>query len=1123
MPQTSQQKISFNSGIMSPTLAARLDLEKAAAGCRILDNFIPRDSGAAFKRAGFEYLGRTKDSGPACLRPFNYSINTRFQLEFGAGEVRFWEDRARVHLPVGGFTAWSGTTTQYEIGNPVYQSNVLYRAASTHTPSGGNQPPSASWTTTNVGKWVASTGYVVGDLVAITSGAMYVCITAHTSGLTFAVGSNWKLITLAPSVTWSTSTSYAVGDKVFRTVSGNMRGFRCISAHTSGASTAPGTGASWTSRWENYSTPPTHDNTAKVYVAGDAVRISSAVYICTANHTSSTSNEPLDGGSPWKALTGISAWTGAAVSRAIGDWFFYANGVYQVTAVVTTGTYITDAQYLTSIFLITTVADWTSSPTYSINNIVSSGTPAALYVCIADHVTASTTQPGTDGGSPYWQKLSNVFSWVTGTNYTAGEYVVNAGISYLVVTDHTSGTFATDLANNLLLAADYPLELATPYSEAEAFEVNPVAINDQVWLMHPDHETLLLERFADTAWKIGPVTWDQPPMRDENIENDHTMTASATTGDITLSSSKKFFDAEMVGGYMQIAHRRDQSTEKLTFDVSGTGTALRVNGRLDIFLYGTAWRGTVHLEFSDDGTTNWMTERSWVQPVAGMRTISTNVTTPKEVFARLRYVQEASAGTTSDYGIIEAANSRVTGLVKITGYSSPTQVSATVVKDIWSTDATTLWSEGAYSDYRGWPRAATVHEQRLVLIGTEDESEKVRASRFDGFFDFSELTSDDGALAFVAASRESNALMWVESFGRILAAGSLAEEWSINSGSEGKILTPTNPPRIERETRVGSCNIPALLLGDALVFVANDRQQVMEFSYSFSEDKYVKQKMTQLAEHMFDSGIKQIAASRQPDTVLYCVMNDGRLMSFTYDRGQGVVAWAQHTTEGEFESVSVIYGGELNADEVWVVVKRTIDGEDVRYVEALHKDTARYRFEGTINELCYCDSSVLVTNAPASTTVAGLDHLEGKAVSVLADGVVVTGKTVSGGAITLSTAASTIRVGLPFTAKLQGNWLDMQLQDGSAQDKKQRVGKITVITHESNGMEYHADPDEGTGQWYGEGLGNTAAIASRVTRPTKFEVTNVMRHYWETNLTLRSSLPLPVNILAIIYQNEYFG
>jgi hypothetical protein len=180
MSKVAQQKVAFNAGVMSPLASLRLDLERAASGCRELENFIPRAAGPIFKRAGTENLGRVKDDGVAVLKPFNYSVNTRFQLEFGDGYVRFWKDRAPVHLTPGATSLWSGTTTQYTIGTPVYQSNLTYRAASTHTPSGGNQPPSASWTTTNIKKWAASTAYAVGDFIDSN-----ICTVAHTSTSTF--------------------------------------------------------------------------------------------------------------------------------------------------------------------------------------------------------------------------------------------------------------------------------------------------------------------------------------------------------------------------------------------------------------------------------------------------------------------------------------------------------------------------------------------------------------------------------------------------------------------------------------------------------------------------------------------------------------------------------------------------------------------------------------------------------------------------------------------------------------------------------------------------------------------------------------------------------------------------
>lgn len=62
MPQVHQQKVSVNGGVMSPAVSVRLDLEKAASGCRVLQNFIPREAGGAFKRPGTEFLDRTKNA-----------------------------------------------------------------------------------------------------------------------------------------------------------------------------------------------------------------------------------------------------------------------------------------------------------------------------------------------------------------------------------------------------------------------------------------------------------------------------------------------------------------------------------------------------------------------------------------------------------------------------------------------------------------------------------------------------------------------------------------------------------------------------------------------------------------------------------------------------------------------------------------------------------------------------------------------------------------------------------------------------------------------------------------------------------------------------------------------------
>src|SRR6478752_6026933 len=88
---------SFNGGEFSPLVATRVQLEKYASGCRVLENFIPMTYGGVNRRAGTEYLGAAKLADRRCrLIGFNYSTATRFVLELGHLYLRFWKDGAPV-------------------------------------------------------------------------------------------------------------------------------------------------------------------------------------------------------------------------------------------------------------------------------------------------------------------------------------------------------------------------------------------------------------------------------------------------------------------------------------------------------------------------------------------------------------------------------------------------------------------------------------------------------------------------------------------------------------------------------------------------------------------------------------------------------------------------------------------------------------------------------------------------------------------------------------------------------------------------------------------------------------------------------------------------------------------
>lgn len=662
------------------------------------------------------------------------------------------------------------------------------------------------------------------------------------------------------------------------------------------------------------------------------------------------------------------------------------------------------------------------------------------------------------------------------------------------------------------------LEIASPYREEDLDQVQFVQINDVVFLAHPLYEPRRLARVADNNWTLEIVPWSFPALGDENL-TDTTLEASATTGSgVDLVASVDLFEAGHVGSYFQLAHRRDDAFIKVAMGAASTVTSssLRIVGTWEIFTYGV-WTGTIHIERqAADGT--WEVLRSF--DGNANRNVQTSGTQDSEGTFRLRWVGTAT-GSQNPYAYLEAADSRILGLVKITAVTDAQNAVCDVVNDLNSTDPVTTWSESAWSTKNGFPRAVALHEQRLVFGGCTTQPQTLWGSQIGDFLNFQRTSRDDGSFAYQIAAQEGNAIQWLATQGDGLIIGTQGDEWLMGSGTSEDPITPTNV-RAKRQTRLGSEAVQAQLVNEVVIFVQRGGRKLREYVFAFETSGYISADLTLLAEHVTAGQIKQIAFSQHPDPTVWAIMGDGRLGCMSYDRGQNVVAWAEMVTDGEFESVASIYGEGGDADEIWVVVKREIDGATCRTVERLARGWWDALYAGSQSALNYLDCSKAVSLSPASTIVTGLDHLEGETVGVSVDGAVHPDRKVIGGQITLQTAASEVVAGLRYTSTIQPTRTEIPMENGTAQGRKFRVAKALVNLWQSGGAEFQ---DGAGGRWSRLPLRDTAdamdAAVPLFTGETEVQIEG--QHRRALDITIRTSDPAPLNILALVPTFEVYG
>ena len=610
-----------------------------------------------------------------------------------------------------------------------------------------------------------------------------------------------------------------------------------------------------------------------------------------------------------------------------------------------------------------------------------------------------------------------------------------------------------------LLSSGTPYEVTTPYLEADLFDIHYVQSADVLTLVHPNYAPRELRRLGATSWTLSTIAF--------------TPATSAPT-EVTVAASGHS-SVKYTYHYVVTAIAADGVTESSkSSDVSAGGNMLETGGICTI---------------------SWST-------VTG---------------ASRYFVYKLQGGI---YGYVGST-------------TTTSIIDDNIAPDMGVTPPNYDTVFGSTGDY---PGAVSYYEQRRSFAGTTNDPQKIwmTKSGTESNMAYSLPVKSDDRIAFKVAAREANTIRHIIPLTQLILLTS-ASEWQVSSVNSDA-LTPSSIS-VKPQSYIGASNVQPQIVNNTMVYCANRGNHVRELGYNWQSGGFITGDLSIRAAHLFDNmQIVDMTFAKAPQPVLWFVSSNGVLLGLTYVPEQQIGSWHWHDTDGTFESCAVV--AKNNEDVLYVVIKRTINGNSVRYIERMqsrifaetkncffvdsgsvynganatattvtvtggtlwtHAETltitassAIFAYPATtdVNDAIVVTGSdgnkyrltitgttsttvatVKVDNTlPASlrgsaavawsfarNTVSGLTWLEGKTVSILANGAVHPQKVVTSGSITLDRAEDYVVVGLPYVSDLQTLPLIIQV-DGFGQGRAKNVNKAWLRVYRSSGI--FIGPDE---------------------------------------------------------------
>ncbi|MDP9066612.1 MAG: hypothetical protein M3O06_12205 [Pseudomonadota bacterium] len=707
------------------------------------------------------------------------------------------------------------------------------------------------------------------------------------------------------------------------------------------------------------------------------------------------------------------------------------------------------------------------------------------------------------------------------TAYVVGNQVVSGGVTYYCIASTTGNAppnatcwYAMAAYNGSATTAIY--EIPSPYAAADLtdslgeFSLQIQQSGDVLYIAGGaagvGYRPYTLTRYANNPpnWQFalyaptdGPFSSAVPLVPGSEIA----LTVSAVNGNgITITAyGGNLFAATDVGRLVRIQSQVYNTTPWST-NVAWVANNQCSNGGHNYTALANGTSGAsppVHTAGTVADGTNVGTNINWLYTDSGYGVAQiTSYVSPTQVTANVllqfpRNVVGApstiTAITQASPAVVTAANSLSLGqAVFLTGVAGMTQVnqipmtaqsvsgSTVTLAGINSTaypayssggtlvgNASVEWQLGAWSNTTEWPRACAFFKDRLFWAGKLNVWGSVPGYYNSHAPDQFGQQITASAMNDLVTGSDASSICWL-SAAVVLLIGTEGGEYGLDAANYS--TSPLGPANVEilRQSNWRCRHIAPQFVGTTVLYMQRAGRKLFAADYNFYLNRYDSTDQSKYAYHITIGGVTSIAYQQEPWSILWAIRADGTLLSYTFNREDNVTAWCRHNMGGGgvVESISVTPAPDGLRDELWMIVKRTVNGQTIRTVEymAKHYEGPQGGYAGDPQSSAWyvdCGVQQVATPAPGatSTTVTGIPAvLWNQTVGILADGgIQPQGVVSSSGTLTVQGAFTTVTLGFPY----QGNLVPMRPEGGAdigtAQGKKKQGATLVVRLVDSAG------------------------------------------------------------------------